>query len=507
MGRKRPQKGGKKKGKARRTELSYTPLGQHQRLGKSVIPPLARLEREANMERADWAGDRLPEMLWLSLLLAAWGREVALDRVRRICARVQYVAEHDEVEARKIEDVTLTGLAAWPEEHFNVFAAIVIEPDPSVFASLLSFDALPGKEQWQRYIGDAGDRNNYDGLKRAVAMTLWHQSHEATDCRWARVLAVMCSGRLKFPQEMEERVHELLEYPTRGEMHRVRPSIRATEGIIDRMMTESQASTKRSWPAQFWKEAFEKTRDEHIVLLRAAAPEGTAVTPQVVGDVRSAILASSASLRVTTAVDARHEGAFGLVLYATGVLAELLSGSNSSGIIARMALRSITEARITLAFLSVRDDPQEWEKYRAYGVGQAKLAYLKLLDTEDLPEFVSVEEMEHLANEDMWHEFREITLGNWAGSDLRKMSDTTGLKATVYDNYYDWTSAFVHANWGAVRDSVYDLCLNPLHRLHRIPSADPRPLPTVVADGWLLVRGMLTDLLHLYPGITLPIEL
>jgi hypothetical protein len=107
----------------------------------------------------------------------------------------------------------------------------------------------------------------------------------------------------------------------------------------------------------------------------------------------------------------------------------------------------------------------------------------------------------------VWHEFREITLGNWAGTDLRKMSETIALKASVYDNYYDWTSAFVHANWGAVRDSVYDLCLNPLHRLHRIPSSEPRSLPDVVADAWLLVRGMLADLQRLYPGMTLPVEL
>ena len=34
----------------------------------------------------------------------------------------------------------------------------------------------------------------------------------------------------------------------------------------------------------------------------------------------------------------------------------------------------------------------------------------------------------------------------------------------------DWTSGFVHAHWGAVRDTNFVICRNPRqHRLHRIP--------------------------------------
>ena len=65
-----------------------------------------------------------------------------------------------------------------------------------------------------------------------------------------------------------------------------------------------------------------------------------------------------------------------------------------------------------------------------YGTGQAKLAFLKLADLEDqdIPSYVTLEELEELANEDRWKEFVDIDLGNWAKLDLRRMSDEAGVK-------------------------------------------------------------------------------
>jgi hypothetical protein len=73
----------------------------------------------------------------------------------------------------------------------------------------------------------------------------------------------------------------------------------------------------------------------------------------------------------------------------------------------RHLLRSLAEVHITLAYLVTKDDPEVWRMYRAYGIGQAKLAFLKLVDRErkDLPQYVDIKVLEQLANEDMWQEF------------------------------------------------------------------------------------------------------
>jgi hypothetical protein len=97
-----------------------------------------------------------------------------------------------------------------------------------------------------------------------------------------------------------------------------------------------------------------------------------------------------------------------------------------------------------------------------------KLALLKLADSQVLPDYVSVETLNALANEDMWQELLPIDLGHWDKANLRSLSERAEVK-DEYDRFYPWTSTYSHGHWGAMRDSVFEVCGNPLHRLHRIP--------------------------------------
>ena len=177
----------------------------------------------------------------------------------------------------------------------------------------------------------------------------------------------------------------------------------------------------------------------------------------------------------------------------------------SSSVIARHAIRSILESYITLGYLAKRDDPELWSSYRVYGAGQAKLALIKLEESTDQPEFVTQETLERLANEDIWQEFLAINVGHWDKINTRIMSEKAGLKE-IYDRYYPWTSQFVHGQWGAIRDSVFQTCMNPLHRLHRIPVESTRMLPDTIADASFIMNGVLGLVDELYPPFTLRLK-
>ena len=79
------------------------------------------------------------------------------------------------------------------------------------------------------------------------------------------------------------------------------------------------------------------------------------------------------------------------------------------------------------------------------------------------------------------------------------MSEEAGVK-DLYDKYYGWPSGFIHGQWGAVRDTVYEVCLNPLHRLHRIPAAPRTDMGSVAADTTKLCNVLLDRLNHAYPS-------
>ena len=201
--------------------------------------------------------------------------------------------------------------------------------------------------------------------------------------------------------------------------------------------------------------------------------------------------------QTTSGVDARHDAVLGIGLYCLILLRELLRVGSCNSISARTTLRTIAECYITLAYLAKKDDAKLWQSYRIYGAGQAKLAFLKLDESVNEPSYVDVQTLEQLANEDMWQEFLNIDLGHWDNTNLRKISMEAGVK-DVYDQFYDWTSTFAHGHWGAIRDTVFETCLNPLHRLHRIPRQFARTLPDVVPDACQLVDKILEVVSQLY---------
>jgi hypothetical protein len=176
-------------------------------------------------------------------------------------------------------------------------------------------------------------------------------------------------------------------------------------------------------------------------------------------------------------------------------------GASHRRVQGRLAIRTLVECFIVLAYLLKREEVGLWKKYRTYGTGQAKLNFLKMIDFEsdELPTHISLDELERLANEDMWQELVDIELGHWAGSDLRKMSEDAGVK-TVYDKYYGWPSGYVHGQWGAVRDTVFGQCLNPLHRFHRVPMPPRLDMGSVGEDSIRLINLLLDLLNSAYPS-------
>lgn len=201
----------------------------------------------------------------------------------------------------------------------------------------------------------------------------------------------------------------------------------------------------------------------------------------------------------TTAIDARHDSVFGLTLYAVKVLDEMLGIGIGTGILGRLGLRTILETHISLRYLLHKDDPELWKKWRVYGAGQAKLNALRFDELMDPPKHINQSTIEAIAGEDLWEEFLNIELGSWSGLDLRKISERAGVK-DAYDAHYSWTSGYSHATWGPVRESCFETCGNPLHRLHRYPKQ--QSLPDTISDACLLVNSILDDLDKSYPGFS-----
>lgn len=472
-----------------------TDLKGHTRNKKHLHPPLKRLE---GMVLASWSNDRLPELLWAVLAIGNWERDKALNFFRYVGHYVE--AHHD------CYDITLSGIGRLPPETRAALIKHICAwstDTPNLLRPLLLFPNLPGRKEWEANLPPSDSEKNANELAEGIVRTLWHQSEEATDCRWVRLLCMVNGDKMKFSRDIDgidDTPRGLKEYPNFGDLKHIRPFIRATE-----MATSMPTEGDHSWSDHFWDVCFRQTScipESHHTEVDYDPGEWDKRRKHLLEEtarVRKAVITHCFDTATTTALDPRHEGVFGLVLYGQELLDEMVLQRMDYSVTGRLSLRAIMETYVSLAYLLIKDDSSLWAAYREHGLGQAKLVHLKLDELQSAPPFIDPKRVEMIANEDKWQEYLSINLGHWDDSDLRKLSIEAGLKET-YDRYYAWSSGYTHANWAAVRDTSFEKCLNPLHRLHRIPALGIQKLPDVVADAIEMTNKMLDLLSTAYPS-------
>lgn len=435
------------------------------------------------MALSSWLNDRLPEMVWAALIRLSVDQDYALGQFRRF---LTFIGKHGRKE--ELSDVTLTGLSKLDDPVREEIIGFLVEPPEAAeaLATLRLFKALPARYTWDKLLPQI--EPNLNLLMKAVGATLWHQSQEATDCRWMRLMAQVVTGKLKIPADM---VKLWLGYPNEGDQRSVRPSIRASE--ITLTLFDPPDLT---WPHAFWQEAWQATPCLELVKRKPTLIPDTFVTRHRVSEVLELLESHWEKTHSTTVIDARHDGAFGMAFYSLRILEEMLGITIGSSALGRLGLRTILEVHINFRFLVDKDDAALWQKWRAYGAGQAKLNALKFDDTIEPPRYIDIDGIDQIAGEDMWEEFLTINLASWSGSDLRRISEQAGLKDT-YDRFYSWTSGYAHGMWGPIRESCFETCGNPLHRLHRYPHRTA--LQDTVDDAAELVDEILQDLDRAYP--------
>ena len=472
----------KLKRERRKSDKNRTPISGHKQVGRKLLPPSQTIVGRMKTTTS-WMNDRLPEMLWAALIVAAVGRSYALGQFRRI---LEFVGKHEKREM--FSDLTHTGISKLEKPlRIELIRRIIEPPETShVLCELRLFDSLPARDEWYSELPPGEPTGIL--LMDAVGRALWHQSQESTDCRWLRVMAQVLSGRLKIRPEMAE---TFFHYPEKADQRSVEPVIRATEMSFDVL-----DKPNLTWPKAFWDHAWANTSCIELARRYDQRIPTVAVTRQRITELSDALEEHWSSTHLTTAIDAKHDAIFGMAFYCIRILDEMMSIGIGTSILGRLGLRTILEVRINLKYLLAEDNVDLWKKWREYGSGQAKLNALRFDDLTDPPEHIDVESLEKIAGEDIWEEFLAVNLGSWSGLDLRKLSERSGLK-DAYDKHYSWTSGYTHGMWGPIRESCYQTCGNPLHRLHRYPKR--QSLQDTVDDAALLVDEIIQHVDEAYP--------
>ncbi|QPC47370.1 DUF5677 domain-containing protein [Mangrovibacillus cuniculi] len=476
--------------KKQRRESNHSTIPEHKRQGKKLIPPFQQIEK---LKKLSWSNDRLPENIWVALIVSLHEREEAIHIIKQICEFFGRLKEEF-----RPNDLSISSIGALNDDIFNRFLDF-IENKVGIMDTLKPlalFESIPAKDKWRNSLNIEDVSIEWEKLFITVAKCYDHQSQEATDCRWSKLYYYLITGKLQLPTR--DMVNQILNYPNVGDMRSVRPFIRSMEMTMD-MMPDGKV-IESDWKKQFWQQGLEDTQCWKLGIELSQQKESK-INGENLENVKQGLKDHFYLTNKSTDIDAKHDTIFGLVMYCLEIIEEMNSGENNTSILSRMGLRTITECYITLAYLCHQDNAEMWQAYRVYGSGQAKLAFLKLEQIEQKPKYVDIDTLRSLAGEDQWEEFVEINLGHWESTNLRKMSDTAGVKED-YNSFYDWTSGFAHGQWAAVRNTTYDTCGNPMHRLHRIPK-EKSDLNDVTEDAKTLCNKMLDLMNSQYPDFSL----
>lgn len=492
------RKKGKKRNRARTTSST---ISQHRLVGKKLLPPMLHMLPQQKMSFSSWTNNRLPELLWACLAASEIPRPELLRLFLEIAEKLGLARRSDS--AFSASELTHTTLPDRPGDVEEIVSILRQHPQGiAALRPLMLFEDMPGWSQWREAI--SSEPADQDGLvlAKAVGVCLDHQSQQSTDVRWLTLMFKIGLGKVHMPKEM---IDNLLRYvhldPGDEQMKFIRPSIRAAE-MAFRTASLDEPEVQSEWAKVFWSESFKRTDCIPDPTLRRGRPEDGVdndALHKAWFEKQFELVERFTRYQTTSGVDAKCDAVFGLALYAGSVLLEVMLSNNRFGISGRLLLRTLVECRITLAYLLERDDAELWMRFRRFGAGQAKLALLKFDDAVSPPKFLSEDALANIANEDIYEEFLPVELGHWCDVDLRKMAEASKTKDD-YDAFYGWSSAYVHGSWSAVRDACLVTCVNPLHRLHRMPGGAHRFLESVLEDAAGLFNRICGDVARAYPG-------
>lgn len=410
-----------------------------------------------------WTTEWLPEYLWIGLILDYYGRDYGLKTLGRI---MQDLYDFDTSLCIPI----LSKVLLLDPEKQNTFYNIVCHHIDSSILSPLT--VMLEKDKYTLFHDffmdlELNTKSKLDILQRVIKNNLFHQTHEATDIRFIVIWFYICSKKICFAKDMES-TKALSEYHMIShddpKMELYRPLIRSTE-----MGLRFIEDRDNDFAILFWNNFGILTSCQPVVL-NYAGEDGKNM--DILEDTTATIEYLMANNKTDLILSAKFNVIMGLTTYALKLYREIICNNNSTGILGRIALRTIIEVYMLLKYMTSKEEghPDIWKSFQEYGVGKYKYVIIKARETESdlIDHHFALPVLEALVNKDKSEQFTNMDTRLFDNQNVRNKFQAIG-ESELYDLYYEYDTNFIHGLWGAITESAMLQCDNPAHMYHLIP--------------------------------------
>lgn len=444
--------------------MSNTKLSElANRKGKLLSPWVDKLGDV--LKPTSWSLDRLPEYIWLALILDRFGRTDGTERCINILKKIHMFDSN--FDSAKMSWLLLSN-DNYQKEVFNI---ITSEIDPSVLAPLTAIVDYEYCPLFYKhfYVSGLDFEKRIEKLEKVTRKFYDPQSHDTTDLRFLVLIPTVLAGHLHI-KDGNPAVNALLYYANTSHeeeiMKSYRPIIRAMEGGMDLQTTE-----RSGWVNHFWEKTSQATNCK-LFAIGFDNNEQAMNYNDFIEKTKEAINYLNIQYKQNTTTDDAYTVLTGSLTYAFKVFVEVIEHDLGNTLIGRQSCRIIIEILIMMKYLALKEceKPEIWTEYKSYGIGKYKLILMKLREGHgECVQHVSERILDLLVNEQQNEDLTDIDLRYFDDEKIRDKAIKVGEK-DLYDIEYDYDSSYAHGLWGAVRESSMLACDNVFH--HFRPAAD-----------------------------------
>lgn len=427
--------------------------------GKFITPWNNALGNLAKMQ--SWSLNRLPEYLWLGLILNKYGRKKGLEKSYYILNKLHEINKGLYVPAFSLI------LELDIEEQKKLYSYIIETADKQVLSPLTILYTYSDYQEFSRWFSDPriAPSDRQKSIATVLSEAYFHQSELATDIRFLVTYFSLLTGRIKMPKA---EIDLILEYPHlehSNEMMRIiRPTIRSTE-----MMLLGLEILNEQFLEDFWRRV---SKMSECKLFYIEFPSNESDADKYIETLHEIFKYLSSCFISISPLDKKMLVLLGISTYSYKRLIEIVNHNLYNTIAARGSIRTMIESYIMMKYLLKNENTQEniWDKFQYYGIGLYKVVLARSRETEnDLSNsHIDYKYLELLVNEYMDEEYIDMDTSYFDKQNIREKAISVGEKE-LYGLYYDYDSSYEHGLWGAIRESSLIKCESPAHQFHCVP--------------------------------------
>ena len=449
------------------------------------IPFMKEIEDEKS-----WAYGRMPEYLWMGLILKYYGREVGLQKLYfiieelhklapEICtARMSEILNLKSDVQESLYDYMLTNISKVVLSPLTIF---LTESKASVFISYF-------------YCPEESIQERCDTLIDTMNGIMGHQTNESTDIRFVALYFTLISGRVHLQRDQ---VELFIEYPhlshSDERMRMIRPNVRALELLL---LELEEANV--TYIQEFWKCISEMTE---CSMYSFEFPEEKRNISLYMENLHEIFVYLTEVFKAVSPLDEKMNVILGIATYSYKRFKEAYEHNLFNSISGRSCVRVLIEDYIMIKYLVKNEETHKniWRDYQLYGLGLYKLVLARHRENVTSQETHFDQPLvESLVNEFKVEEFIDMDTSYFDKQNIRSKAIAVDEK-DLYGLYYDYDSSFEHGLWGAIRESSLLKCANPAHKYHCVPDIeDQNRLKSVMPDCIMVMNKMLLYLHELY---------